>query len=282
MTNFFGVKTKRPFLLALSAFFCLLITAFGENLAAQNSQNSQTAPQTLNKVAQSKDTQTNGKMQSHNEATQSVNFQGQNDKIQLKSVNSQKQNAILNSQNANSQAQNENSSPQSANFQPQTTHFTLQNDSKITFKITKLAIFSIMGEFKEFGGALKLDNNGSISGLNIAVVGDSISTGKPKRDKKAKEKYLNVVDYPYIKFSLISYEPKSDEKGVTKGTLLAKLTMHGKSKGVRFESVLDRGSGAPKLTLTGKFNSKDFGVKGRVTSSNTVNLHLQTNWAQTR
>lgn len=238
---------KRPFLLLFGAFFCFVGLVFGENLN-----------------------------------TQGKDLQAKNDEMQTQSVNFKAQNQTLNSQSPNLQAQNTNQATQSVNSPLQDKTFRLKNDSKIAFKITKLAIFSIDGEFKDFGGVLKLDDSGNITALNIAVSSDSISTGKEKRDIKAKEKYLNVTDYPYIKFSFISYESKSYEKGIAKGTLTAKLTMHSKSKKVSFESVLDTSTDTPSLTLVGKINSKDFGVKGRVTSSNTVNLNLQTKWLQVR
>ncbi len=157
--------------------------------------------------------------------------------------------------------------------------YSIDKGSKVGFRITKYLIMSVEGVFREFSGHLRLDENGAITALNIQAVSDSVSTGKAKRDKHAKEKLLNAAQHPFIKLSLVSYKLKSPNDKRT-GILVAKLTLCGKSKKVRFKSTLDTSQSAPKLSLEGSFNSKDFDIKGSLTSSNTVDLILDTAWGE--
>ena len=77
--------------------------------------------------------------------------------------------------------------------------YDIDKGSKVGFRITKYLIMSVEGVFKEFSGHLRLDENGAITALNIQAVSDSVSTGKAKRDKHAKEKLLNSAQHPFIR-----------------------------------------------------------------------------------
>lgn len=162
--------------------------------------------------------------------------------------------------------------------------YDIDKGSKVSFEITKYAVLSVEGVFKEFSGHLGLDDSGKIVALHIQAVSDSISTGKAKRDKFAKERFLDAAKHPLVTLNFVSYTPKQAKKGDNsqkhQGTLVAKLTMQGKTRNIELQSSLDLSQATPKLTLKGKFNSKDFGVKGKMTSSNTVHLFLDTKWLE--
>ena len=162
--------------------------------------------------------------------------------------------------------------------------YNIDKGSKVNFEVIKYAIFSVGGVFKEFSGYLSLDDSGRITALHIQAASDSISTGKAKRDKVAKEKFLDAEKHHFVMLDLVSYTPKQAKKGDSlqkhQGTLVAKLTMQGKTKNIELQSDLDTSQAAPKLTLKSKFNNKDFGVKGKTISSNTVRLFLDTKWVE--
>lgn len=154
--------------------------------------------------------------------------------------------------------------------------YALHKDSKLSFKLKKFAMIEVEGAFKQFSGALKLDENGFIEDLFMEVESQSLSTGSAKRDKKAlDENFLNAQTYPKITLKFISYTPTEQKEGMQNGKLVAKLTLHGVSREVEFASAFEANSNSPKLTLTGKINSKDFKIKGSMTSSREIRLNLQ-------
>ena len=156
--------------------------------------------------------------------------------------------------------------------------YALDKSSKIGFEITKYAILSVDGLFREFSGRLELDESGKITALQIQALSASVSTGKAKRDKFAREKFLNAAQHKFVALSFTSYTPTRSKGGKQEGKLIAKLTLQGKSKNIEFQSRLDTSQATPKLTLTGKFNSEDFGVQSSFARSNEVHLILETKW----
>ena len=154
--------------------------------------------------------------------------------------------------------------------------YALHTDSKLSFKLKKFAMISVEGVFRHFNGSLKLDENGLVSDLFVEVESNSLSTGSAKRDKKAlDENFLNAQAYPKIMLKFISYTPTELKDGVQHGKFVAQLTLHGVSRQVEFKSALNASSNSPQLTLTGKINSKDFKIKGSMTSSREIRLNLQ-------
>lgn len=157
-------------------------------------------------------------------------------------------------------------------------NYTLSKKSKIGFEVTKFMVLSVDGVFKDFGGHLSLNENGDINALNIQVSSISVSTGKEKRDKFAREKLLNAANYPTIDFRLISYKPTTRKGTIQHGKITAKITMHGTTKNVPFTSEIDTAAKPLKITIKGKVNNKDFQMKGKMTTSNDVHLNLRTLW----
>lgn len=154
--------------------------------------------------------------------------------------------------------------------------YALHADSKIAFKLKKFAMIEVEGAFKHFNGTLKLDENALVEDLFVEVESKSLSTGSAKRDKKAlDENFLNAQAYPKITLKFISYTPTEQKDGVWHGKLVAELTLHGVSRAVELASAFEANSNSPKLTLTGTINSKDFKIKGSMTSSREIRLNLQ-------
>ncbi|BDB65319.1 hypothetical protein T36_1795 [Helicobacter cinaedi] len=109
---------------------------------------------------------------------------------------------------------------------------------------------------------------------------ESIFTDSTKRDKHLQEDdFLDSAKFPESKFILQSYEPLSHSDDAIKGKVKGTLTLHNVSLPLVLESSLESPSSqSPRLTLTGKINIKDYGIKGSFLNSDEVKIILQTQW----
>lgn len=132
--------------------------------------------------------------------------------------------------------------------------------SSVGFKIKHLMISNVKGSFDQFDGKFEYDEKSkTLTSLEGSVDVNSINTANAKRDAHLKnEDFFDVVKYPNITFKLIKLQGD-------KAT--GKLTMHGVSKEITLElenngMVKDPwGNTRVGLTLTGKINRYDFGLK---------------------
>lgn len=132
--------------------------------------------------------------------------------------------------------------------------------SNVGFKVKHLMISNVTGNFKEFSGTIEYDEKTktlqSISG-KVAVA--SINTENAKRDGHLRaDDFFAAKEYPYITFESTKIE--GDE-------VIGKFTLRGVTKEVKFElenngTIVDnRGNTKVGLSLEGKINRKDYGVK---------------------
>ncbi|WP_237022024.1 YceI family protein [Helicobacter cinaedi] len=135
------------------------------------------------------------------------------------------------------------------------------------------------GHFKDFSGKLTLTDK-AITALSGEVRIESIFTDSTKRDKHLQEDdFLDSAKFPESKFILQSYEPLSHSDDAIKGKVKGTLTLHNVSLPLVLESSLESPSSqSPRLTLTGKINIKDYGIKGSFLNSDEVKIILQTQW----
>lgn len=139
--------------------------------------------------------------------------------------------------------------------------FTLSPQSHIGFEVKKFGVKTIKGHFRDFSGKLTL-------------------TDSTKRDEHLQEEdFLDSAKFPKSKFILQSYEPLSDSGETIKGKVQGTLTLHNVNLPLVLESSLESPSSqSPRLTLTGKINIKDYGIKGSFLNSDEVKIILQTQW----
>ncbi len=157
--------------------------------------------------------------------------------------------------------------------------FTLSPQSYIGFEVKKFGVKTIKGYFKDFSGKLTLTDK-HITALSGEMRIESIFTDSTKRDKHLQEEdFLDSAKFPKSEFILQSYEPLSDSGETIKGKVKGILTLHNVSLPLVLESSLESlSSQSPRLTLTGKINIKDYGIKGSFLNSDEVKIILQTQW----
>ena len=157
--------------------------------------------------------------------------------------------------------------------------FTRSPQSHIGFEVKKFGVKTIKGHFRDFSGKLTLTDK-HITALSGEVRIESIFTDSAKRDKHLQEDdFLDSAKFPKSEFILQSYEPLSDSGDTIKGKVKGTLTLHNVSLPLVLESSLESPSSqSPRLTLTGKINIKDYGIKGSFLNSNEVKIILQTQW----
>lgn len=73
--------------------------------------------------------------------------------------------------------------------------------SNIKFEVSKLLFVGVEGEFSEFSGTIKVDENKKLSKIDGLVSINSINTEDGERDDHLKANdYFNVIDFPNMVF----------------------------------------------------------------------------------
>ena len=135
-----------------------------------------------------------------------------------------------------------------------------KSHSNIGFKVKHMMVSNVVGNFKDFSGTIEYDEKTktlkSLVG-NIAV--SSINTENTKRDNHLKaDDFFAAKQFPNITFKSTKIDGEE---------IIGELTLRGITKEVSFElenngTIIDpRGNTRVGLSLEGKINRKDFGVK---------------------
>lgn len=133
--------------------------------------------------------------------------------------------------------------------------------------------FDVDGSFGVLKGSILFDEkNLSRSVFNVTVQSATVNTGNQTRDKHLRGKdYFDVSGFPVIQLSSQKIE-KSETPGFY--VFYGKLLMKGVTKEIRFpfQAVAEKDG----FRFTGSFSIKrrDFGVGGRSTVSNDVDIKL--------
>lgn len=101
------------------------------------------------------------------------------------------------------------------------------NHSSVTFAVKHMLINTVRGKFKEFSGAIQMDEADlTKSTVNVTIHAATIDTGFPRRDDDLKgPDFLDVTKFPEITFA--STRVEKQEGGYV---LVGLLTMHGVAK----------------------------------------------------
>ena len=138
--------------------------------------------------------------------------------------------------------------------------------SHILFMIDHLGFAKIVGLFSDFGGNISFDsNNVPGSKLNVTIKTESLQTHFAARDKDLKgADWFNVTEFPEMTY-LGSEFVKKDEHA---GTVIGKLTLHGVTKPVTLNVVVNKVGQNPLdkidsagFSARGTFKRSDFGMK---------------------
>jgi len=134
--------------------------------------------------------------------------------------------------------------------------------SSITFSIRHLGINNVKGHFKEFEGAISLDN-GTIMEANGTIQVKSVDTGVGKRDEHLlTADFFDAANYPTITFKTKRVERSGDQL-----VLIADFTMHGVTRELRLPVKLSGPIKDPRkavrigLEAKTQLNRKDYGIK---------------------
>jgi polyisoprenoid-binding protein YceI len=122
------------------------------------------------------------------------------------------------------------------------------------------------GAGRDFSGNISFDaNNVSASRLNVTIKTDSLQTQFAPRDKDLKgADWFNVTEFPEMTFVGTDFVKKDDRSG----TVTGKLTLHGVTKPVTLNIVVNKVGQNPLdkiesggFSARGTFKRSDFGMK---------------------
>ena len=110
--------------------------------------------------------------------------------------------------------------------------------SHILFTIDHLGFAKIVGLFSDFSGNISFDANSAPSSkLNVTIKTDSLQTQFAPRDKDLKgADWFNVTEFPEMTYVGTEFVKKDDHTG----TVTGKLTLHGVTKPVTFNVVVNK------------------------------------------
>ncbi len=127
--------------------------------------------------------------------------------------------------------------------------------SSIKFEVSKLLFIGVDGEFSEFSGTIKLDENNKLSQIDGIVSIDSINTQDEERDNHLKaDDYFNLRGFPNIIF-------KTSE--ITGDIIKAIVNIKGIKKELTFKiSKLSVSKSNVSFTLTSIVDRQQFMLNG--------------------
>ncbi|APU67113.1 YceI family protein [Christiangramia flava] len=155
--------------------------------------------------------------------------------------------------------------------------------SEATFKVKHLMISTVTGKFKAFEGEVESEGDDFKKLKNIEFKADvkSIDTNNKDRDEHLKsDDFFAAEEHPQLVFKAESFDVNSEE---LHGELTIRNTTKPVTLEVEFGGVVEDPYGQTKagLTVSGKINRKDFGLKwnavteaGSVVVSDQVRLNV--------
>lgn len=152
-------------------------------------------------------------------------------------------------------------------------HFVPQDkSSEIKFSVENFG-FTVDGSFNGLKGDILFDeNNLSASYFKVSINASSVNTSNKTRDK-----HLNGEDYFHTsKFETIELISTKIARSTTAGyyVLFGKLNLKGSTKEISFPFKAVAENGGVRFSGSFKIKRRDFGVGGRNTISNDVDIKL--------
>jgi len=138
--------------------------------------------------------------------------------------------------------------------------------SHVLFMVDHLGFAKMVGLFADFGGTFSFDpKNVAASKLAVTIKTDSLQTQLAARDKDLKgADWFNVTEFPEMTFVGTEFVQKDEHTG----TITGKLTLHGATKPVTLNVVLNKIGQNPLdkqnsagFSARGTLKRSDFGIK---------------------
>ncbi|MGB7284495.1 MAG: YceI family protein [Candidatus Acidiferrum sp.] len=165
-----------------------------------------------------------------------------------------------------------------------TTYEIDPHDSTIAFAVKHMLIDTVRGKFKEFTGAIQLDENDlTKSSVNVTIHAATIDTGFPRRDDDLRgPSFLDVAKFPEITFVSSRVEKHTENY-----FLVGSLTMHGVAREViipfTYNGKAKDQAGVTRIGMEGNvvINRQDWGISyskvldnGGLVAANEVQIQL--------
>lgn len=135
--------------------------------------------------------------------------------------------------------------------------------SSVEFGVKHLGISTVRGRFREFTGAVDLDEDGVLRGVEATITAQSIDTGVEQRDQHLRSPdFFDAARFPTLEFRSTRIEPQGQGRYRVTGD----LTMRGQTHPVTLEveaadPVKDPwGNRRSAATASGRLNRKDWGL----------------------
>lgn len=158
--------------------------------------------------------------------------------------------------------------------QPLTAQIYLPVDAvdAIQFRIKNLG-FEVDGGFRGLKGKILFNpENLSASNIDVTIDASTVNTGNSTRDKHLRGKdYFDATAFPQIKIT-----SERVARSVTPGyyVFFGKLSMKGVVQNITFPFKATEENGGLRFTGSFSIKRRDFGVGGRSTISNDVDIKL--------
>jgi polyisoprenoid-binding protein YceI len=136
--------------------------------------------------------------------------------------------------------------------------------SKVGFAVKHMGIATVRGEFKEFQGALEIDEELSTARAYGTVKVQSVDTNEPQRDDHLRSPdFFDGEQYPELRFESTGIEALDEEEYRITGN----LTLHGVTNEVVLHADLQGtdidpwGNERVGLEVTGQLSRGDYDMK---------------------
>ena len=135
--------------------------------------------------------------------------------------------------------------------------------SSVEFRVRNMGIATVRGRFRQFSGAVEVDDAGTLQHIAAIIDAGSIDTGVDPRDTHLRSPdFLDVAHFPTIEFH--STAIKSEGDGTQR--VVGDLSMHGVTRAVEFiveaaPPITDPwGNRRGAAAATGTLSRKDWGL----------------------
>ncbi len=134
--------------------------------------------------------------------------------------------------------------------------------ARLGFAVKHMGVTTVRGEFRDYDGELKVDEDGNVS-VELAIKVASVDTGQEQRDDHLRsDDFFGVEEYPEMTFKSTDVSLVDDELKI-----VGELTIRDQTRTVELEGeyggtdVGMQGEERLGLEVSGKLSRKDYGMK---------------------